>query len=129
MLNLFKKKSPEEKRKVQLFSSLMQEIPNIHRFSYRNNGKFEIIFEGVQIGKMTDPENQAVFNLLSHVWLIIWGNDQAELHVGVTNQMGFRLEIDASKLYIGHKFQDHEEQIDELLSKIGLNRKNGYVLA
>jgi len=128
MFGLFIKKRPEEIKKVQLFTSLIQQIPHVNRFSYRKNGKFEVIFDGKQIGELTDPENQATFNLLSHVWLIVWGNDQAELHVGVTNKIGFRLEIGASKIYLGHRFQDHEEQLDELLSKIGINRKDGSTL-
>ena len=128
MFGLFTKKRPEETKKVQLFTSLIQQIPHVNRFSYRKNGKFEVIFDGKQIGELTDPENQATFNLLSHVWLIVWGNDQAELHVGVTNKIGFRLEIGASKIYLGHRFQDHEEQLDELLLKIGINRKDGSTL-
>ncbi len=61
-------------------------------------------------------------NLLAHAWLIIWGNDKAELHVGLTNMIGFRIEIDASKLYVGHKLQDHEKLLDELSENIGISR-------
>jgi hypothetical protein len=128
MFGLFSKKGPEETKKVQLFTLLIQQIPHVNRFSYRKNGKFEVIFDGRQIGELTDLENQAIFNLLSHAWLIVWGNDQAELHVGITNRIGFRLEIDASKIYLGHRFEDHEEKLDELLSKIGMSKKDGSAL-
>ena len=128
MLGLFSKKGPEEKNKVQLFTLLIKQIPHVNRFSYRKNGKFEVIFDGRQIGELTDPENQAIFNLLSHAWLIVWGNDQAELHVGITNRIGFRLEIDAFKIYHGHRYEDHDERLDELLSKIGMSKEDRSVL-
>jgi hypothetical protein len=55
--------------------------------------------------------------------MVIWGNDKAELHVGATNRPGYRLEIDASKLYIGHKFADHDVQLKKLLSSVGINKE------
>ena len=121
MFGLFNKISPEEKQKVDLYSQLIEEVPIINRFSYRKKGRFEIIFDST-IGELTDPQNQAKFNLLAHAWIIIWGNDKAELHIGVTNMSGFRIEIDAARLYIGHKFDDHDNMLDDLLGQIGLSR-------
>lgn len=121
MSSLFSKTSPEERQRVDLFCQVVEEIPMVDRFSYRKKGRFEIIFKGKR-EDLYDPENQAICNLLAHAWIIIWGNDKAELHVGVTNVMGFRLEIDASKLYIGHKFDDHDNKLDDLLERIGLSR-------
>ena len=73
--------------------------------------------------RLTDPVAQAEMNLLAHAWIIIWGKDNAELHVGITNMIGFRIEIDAAKLYVGHKFQDHEKLLDEMLDIIGIKRQ------
>jgi hypothetical protein len=121
MFGFFRKSDPNESRKVNLFQSVLEKSPQkfIARSSYRQNGKFEIIFDGSRISDLTSPMNQAIFNLLAHAWMIIWGNDKAELHVGITNRPGFRVEVDASKLYIGHKFEDHDTQLKTLLSSIG----------
>lgn len=121
MFGIFNKVTQEEKRKIDLYGRIVDSNPLVDRYSYRKNGKFEIIFKS-SIGVLTDPQNQAKFNLLAHAWIIIWGNDSAELHVGVTDKPGFRIEIDAAKLYIGHKFNDHESLLDELLGNFGINR-------
>ena len=121
MFGFFDKTTPDEKRRIDLYSRLVQQVPDVNRFSYRKKGRFEIIFNDT-IGDMTDPENQAKFNLLTHAWIIIWGNDAAELHVGATNMLGGRIELNASRLYVGHKFDDHDNMLDGLLSLVGLTR-------
>ena len=117
----FKKITQEEQRKIDLYGRVVNSNPLVNRCSYRKNGKYEVIFNN-SIGELTDTQNQAKFNLLTHAWVIIWGNDNAELHVGITDRPGFRIEIDAAKLYIGHKFSDHESLLDELLGNFGINR-------
>lgn len=123
MFGFFDKTSPDEKRRIELYSRLIKQDPLINRLSYRKKGRFEIIFNDT-IGELTEPENQAKFNLLTHAWIIVWGNDKAELHIGVTNMIGYRIEIDAAKLYIGHKYNDHENMLDDLLSTVGLTRRD-----
>lgn len=117
----FKKITQEEQQKIDLYGRVVITNPLVNRCSYRKNGKYEVIFNNT-IGELTDPQNQAKFNLLAHAWVIIWGKDNAELHVGVTDKPGFRIEIGAAKLYIGHKFSDHESLLDELLGNFGINR-------
>ena len=121
MFGLFSKPDPNENNKVNLFQSLLSAQPlqgNIVRHSYRKKGKYEIIYDGNQMSDLTSPENQSIFNLLGHAWMIIWGNDQAELHVGVTNRVGYRVIVTAASLYIGHKFSDHDEILKKIVSFI-----------
>ncbi len=116
MFGLFKITNPEEKQKLDTFGKILSEFDMVNRFSYRKNGVFEVIFDG-NIGSLTDQENQANFHLLANAWMVVWGSDKAELHVGATNKVGFRIEIDAEKLYIGHKYQDHDKMLNDLLSR------------
>jgi hypothetical protein len=116
MFGLFKKISLEEKQKLDIFEKILSEFHMVNRFSYRKNGVFEVIFDG-NIGSLTDQENQAKFHLLANAWMVIWDSDKAELHVGVTNRVGYRIEIDAAKLYIGHKYQDHDEMLNDLINQ------------
>ncbi|MFH1218070.1 MAG: hypothetical protein V1706_16370 [Pseudomonadota bacterium] len=124
MFGIFNKVTQEEKQKIDLFGRIVDSNPLVNRYSYRKNGKFEIIFNS-SIGELTDPQNQAKFNLLAHAWVIVWGKDNAELHVGVADRAGFRIEINAAKLYIGHKFSDHDSLLDELLGNFGISRHMG----
>ena len=123
MFELFKKTYPEELNKVHLFERIVSPIPGVSKHSYRKNGKYEIILDGKQYPDLTEPLAQAVFNLLAHAWIIIWGDEKAEFHVGVTTKMGFMLYLGASTLYIGHKFEDHDEKLNNLLETIGINRE------
>jgi len=136
MFGLFNKKSPEEIKKVNLFTSIVKQLEHVDRFSYRKNGKFEIICERGMEGGLQDPENQCQFNLLYQVWAIIWnhnlkggydygGNFQdrpPKLHVGMVGMIR-RLEIGASQALHGHKFPKHKEMEDELLATVGVKRK------
>ncbi len=123
MFGLFKKSCHEELNKVHLFERVVSPIPGVSKYSYRKKGKYEIIFDGKQFSDLTEPLAQAISNLLAHAWIIIWGDDKAGLHVGVTTKMEFRLYIDAAKLHTGHKFEDHDEKLNNLLETIGINRK------
>ena len=120
MARLFNKMTLEERHKIDLFTKIVKKIPYVDRYSYRKKGRFEVIFDGKEIEDMTDSYNQAVFNLLAHVWLIIWADNKAELHVGLTNKSGYRLEIDLLSMTIGHKFEDHRDKLDELLLMVGI---------
>lgn len=120
-MGLFNKTTPDQKRRIALYSQLVEQIPSINRYSYRKKGKFEIIFDDT-IGDIEDPQNQAWFNLFAHAWIIIWGYDSAELHIGKKNLIGFRLELNAAKLYVGHKFEDHDNMLEELLNQVGISR-------
>ncbi len=121
MFGFLNKTTPEEIQKAATFSKIIDKVNMVNRCSYRKNGKFEVMFNG-GVGELTDPENQAMFNLLAHSWINIWGDDKAELHVGVTNKMGYRLTIGSSALYIGHKYNDHENRLDEILGQVGVTR-------
>ena len=123
MFELFKKTYSEELNKVHLFERIVSPIPSVSKHSYRKNGKYEIILDGKQFSDLTEPLAQAVFNLLAHAWIIIWGNEKAEFHVGVKTKMGFMLSLGTSTLYIGHKFEDHDEKLNNLLETIGINRE------
>lgn len=119
MFGLFKKPTAEELASAEIFSSLVMDVPAVSRHSYRKNGVYEVIFEDVSLDI---PENQAKFNVLAHAWILIFGNDSAQLHVGTSSRPGYRLEIDSGRLYIGHKFSDHDELLDDLLACAGLSR-------
>jgi len=123
MFGLFKKPCHDELNKVHLFERIVSPIPGVSKYSYRKKGEYEIIFDGKQFSDLTEPLAQAISNLLAHAWIIIWGDDKAELHVGVTTKMEFRLYIGAAKLHIGHKFEDHDEKLNNLLETIGINRE------
>lgn len=121
MFGLFSKISQEEQKGVDRFAELLSYVPYVNRFSYRKNGIFEIIFESASV-ELTDAKNQAKFNVLADSWIMISDSEDPELHIGVSDKPGYRIEIDSDKVGTGNKFEDHDDMVDDLLDKVGLIR-------
>ena len=119
MVGLFRK-NPEEQEKAEVFDRIAKSVPGVVRAGYRRKGVYEIIF--AEDHDLIDPQTQALTNLLGHAWLIIWGTDTGRLNVGTLSKPGYRLKVDPTAVYMGTKYQDHQEMLSEILREIGIER-------